>query len=96
MTASVRQRVSKIAANRGVDFQQVLVSYAVERLLYRISVSPHSQNTILTGATLFTLWEGFPHRQTRDVDLLGFGENSVFQLETSSPKSFAHRFSMTV
>ena len=81
MAASVRQRLSKIAANRGVDFQQVLVSYAIERLLYRISVSPHAQSFILKGATLFTLWEGFPHRQTRDVDLLGFGENSVVQLE---------------
>ncbi len=82
MAASVRQRLSKIAANRGVDFQQVLVSYAVERLLYRISVSLHAQNFILKGATLFTLWEGFPHRQTRDMDLLGIGDNSVAQLET--------------
>ena len=59
--ASARQRLSKIAADRGVDFQQVLVSYAVERLLYRLSVSSHARSFILNGATLFTLWEGFPH-----------------------------------
>ncbi len=32
---------------------------------------------MLKGATLFTLWEGSPHRATRDLDLLGFGDGSV-------------------
>ncbi len=81
--ASARQRLSRIAADRGVDFQQVLVSYAVERLLYRLSVSAHARSFILKGATLFTLWEGFPHRQTRDLDLLGFGESTVAHLEST-------------
>jgi len=31
---------------------------------------------VLKGAALFTLWTGHPHRATRDVDLLGFGDSS--------------------
>jgi hypothetical protein len=34
----------------------------------------------LKGATLFTIWAGAPHRATRDLDLLGFGENTPEQL----------------
>lgn len=55
-------------------------------MLYRISVSPYAQNFILKGATLFTLWESFLHRQTREVDVLGFGENSAVQLESAFAK----------
>jgi hypothetical protein len=31
---------------------------------------------LLNGAALFTLWTGKPHRATRDLDLLGFGDPS--------------------
>ena len=31
---------------------------------------------MLKGASLFTLWKGQPHRATRDIDLLGFGDLS--------------------
>jgi hypothetical protein len=80
MAASVRARLAQLATRHGYDFQQVLTSFAIERLLFRLSVSPHASSFVLKGATLFTLWEGFPHRQTRDLDLLGFGENSIERL----------------
>ena len=80
MAVSVRARLAQLAARHGYDFQQVLTSFAIERLLFRLSVSPHAGSFVLKGATLFTLWEGFPHRQTRDLDLLGFGENSIERL----------------
>jgi hypothetical protein len=80
MAASVRARLTQLAARHGYDFQQVLTSYAIERLLFRLSVSQHADSFVLKGATLFTLWEGFPHRQTRDLDLLGLGENSIERL----------------
>ncbi len=35
---------------------------------------------MLKGATLFVVWEEEPHRATRDVDLLGFGEDSAERL----------------
>lgn len=80
LAASVRQRLANVSGRTGADFHQVLSSYAIERFLYRLSVSNHAKDFVLKGAILFTLWEGFPHRQTRDVDLLGFGDNSVEQL----------------
>lgn len=80
MAASVRERLSELAVRHGYDFQQVLTSFAIERLLFRLSISAHASSFVLKGATLFTLWEGFPHRQTRDLDLLGFGENSIERL----------------
>jgi hypothetical protein len=75
--ASVRARLARIAQDRRTDFQLVLTRYVNERLLFRLATSTHGQHFILKGATLFTLWTGRPHRATRDLDLLGFGEPSV-------------------
>ena len=47
--------------------------YAIERLLYRLSVSVHVDDFVLKGATLFAIWMGSPHRATKDLDLLGRG-----------------------
>jgi len=75
--ASVRARLSRLARERGEDFQLVLTRYANERLLFRLASSQHGQRFVLKGAALFTLWTGKPHRATRDLDLLGFGEQGV-------------------
>ena len=72
-TASIRQRLLDRARARGEAFQLVLDRFAVERLLYRLSVSPHRDQFLLKGALLFALWFDAPHRPTRDADLLGFG-----------------------
>jgi predicted nucleotidyltransferase component of viral defense system len=71
---SVSARLSKLARERRDDFQLVLLRYANERLLYRLAQSPHADSFVLKGATLFTVWTGRPHRATRDIDLLGFGD----------------------
>lgn len=72
--ASVRARLAQRARERGEDFQLVLLRYVNERLLYRLASSPHAERFVLKGAALFTLWGGQPHRATRDLDLLGFGD----------------------
>ena len=77
LPASVRERLHKLAAARKEDFQLVLTRYGLERLLYRLSRSPHADSFILKGAMLFQLWAGQPHRPTRDLDLLGRGDNSI-------------------
>lgn len=74
--ASVRARLLQLARERGEDFQLVLTRYANERLLYRLASSEHASRFVLKGAALFTIWTGEPHRATRDVDLLGFGDPS--------------------
>lgn len=71
---SVRARLSRLSRERGEDSQLVLTRYANERLLYRLASSRHAPQFVLKGATLFALWTGKPHRATRDIDLLGFGE----------------------
>jgi predicted nucleotidyltransferase component of viral defense system len=73
LAASVRQRLLNLAKSRGEDFNFVLIRYALERLLYRLSQSRHADAFILKGAMLFPLWAGSPHRATKDMDLLGHG-----------------------
>lgn len=77
LAASVRARLLNIAKAQGVDFNQVLVRFALERILYRLSRSAHSERFLLKGALLFTLWYDMPHRATRDADLLGFGASDL-------------------
>jgi predicted nucleotidyltransferase component of viral defense system len=77
LAASVRARLLNVAKAQGSDFQQVLVRFALERILYRLTQSPHADRFLLKGALLFTLWYDMPHRATRDVDLLGFGASDL-------------------
>ena len=72
--ASVRQRLLNLAHARGQPMELLLTRYALERLLHRLSLSPHRERFVLKGAMLLATWFDEPHRATRDVDLLGFGE----------------------
>jgi len=77
LAASVRARLLTVAKSQGVDFNQVLVRFALERILYRLSQSAHADRFLFKGALLFTLWYDMPHRSTRDADLLGFGPSDL-------------------
>lgn len=77
LAASVRARLLNVAKAQGVDFNQVLVRFALERILYRMSQSEHADRFLLKGALLFALWYDMPHRATRDADLLGFGASDL-------------------
>lgn len=59
------------------DFGLILTKYALERLLYRLGTSPHSNAFVLKGALLFELWTSQQYRPTRDLDLLGYGDSSL-------------------
>ena len=54
-----------------------MTKYALERILYRLSISPWRDAFLLKGALLFDLWFDQPHRPTRDIDLFGFGPSEV-------------------
>jgi Nucleotidyl transferase AbiEii toxin, Type IV TA system len=77
LPASVRQRLLNLAGQSKQDFGILLTKYALERLLYRLSVSKHRDVFILKGALLFQLWTSEPYRPTRDLDLLGQGDGSA-------------------
>lgn len=84
VAASVRQRLMNIARQQREAFDLVLVRYALERLLFRLSNSQYRQQFVLKGAMLFRIWSDQLHRPTRDLDLLGYG--------AASPPDFANMF----
>jgi predicted nucleotidyltransferase component of viral defense system len=76
VVASVHQKLMNFANKTGDDPNVIWTRYAIERLLYRLSVSEFSGEFILKGAVLFMVWSNEPHRPTMDLDLLGYGEDS--------------------
>lgn len=82
LPASLHDRLLRIAKARRMEFQDLLINYALERWLYRLSQSPYQQRFILKGAMLFALWTDEPHRSTQDLDLLGYGANTIAEMET--------------
>lgn len=78
--ASVRTRLAQLAKAQGEDHMQILVRYATERFLYRLSHSAHRSRFVLKGARLFELWTGERHRPTRDIDFLSSGNPQVAEL----------------
>jgi predicted nucleotidyltransferase component of viral defense system len=81
LPASVHDRLLKIAKERGAEFQDLLINYALERWLYRMTLSAHRDRFVLKGAMLFAIWSDEPHRSTGDLDLLGYGKNSIAEME---------------
>lgn len=72
--ASIKQRLLNIARRSERPYDVVLVRYALERLLYRLSISTERDRFVLKGGMLVTLWIEGGHRETRDADFLGHGE----------------------
>ena len=76
MAISVRDRLTARARERRENAQLLMTRYVIERLLFRLSQSPHRERFVLKGAMLFSLWAAAPYRATGDLDLLGMGENA--------------------
>lgn len=72
--ASVRARLLNLSRTTGQSNDLLLTRYALERLLYRLTKTEHAKRFVLKGAMLMTTWFDDPHRPTRDIDLLGFGD----------------------
>ncbi len=81
LVASIRQRLLNKSKENGEAFDFVLSRYAIERLLYRLSQSQHSNAFVLKGAILFYFWNHETHRPTRDIDFLSFGPADCDLLE---------------
>jgi len=80
LPASVHQRLLNLSQQRGEEFNLLLTRFAIERLLYRLSRSAEAGHFVLKGALTFAVWGMQPHRPTRDLDLLGYGENTSGRL----------------
>lgn len=82
-SASVLARLLNRSRSTGENYNLLLSRFAIERLLYRLSVSPHAGSFVLKGALLFALWYDTPHRPTKDADLLGFGADDADTLRAT-------------
>lgn len=76
VAALVQRQLVQISKEHRADPNHVFLQYALERLLYRLSMSDHADRLILKGAMLFAAWTGVAHRATRDVDFLTLGNPS--------------------
>lgn len=81
MGALVRQKLLTYSRERGDDHTLVLTRYAIERLLYRLSRSPHRNCFVLKGAALYAVWhdesDAVNYRPTRDLDFWSFGTPDI-------------------
>lgn len=80
VAASVRARLQNLARAQQANFQRVLTRYALERFLFRLSVSRHKEIFVLKGAMLYAAWLADPFRTTRDLDLLSLADRETSPL----------------
>lgn len=71
ISESVRQRLLNRAKNENRSFNELLQYYAMERFLYRFSVSKYVNDFILKGALMLRIWNAPEIRPTMDIDMLG-------------------------
>ena len=81
LAESIRGRLLNLSKLEGSDFNAVLTRYSLERFLYRIGQSEYADCFLLKGALLFALWYEMPHRPTKDIDLLGFGQSDLLTMK---------------
>lgn len=68
--ASIRGRLKNLSKERNRPFDEILRYYAIERFLYRLSISPYSGKFFLKGGLMLKIWDSMEHRATIDIDLL--------------------------
>ncbi|MFC1763807.1 nucleotidyl transferase AbiEii/AbiGii toxin family protein [Planctomycetota bacterium] len=78
--ASVLQRLKNYSESKREDRNLTLCNYAIERFLYRLSLSGYKSQFVLKGAQLFRLWKQASYRPTRDLDLLRHGSPDLDEL----------------
>lgn len=81
ISASIRDRLLNKARAEQLDCNLLLTRYALERMLYGLSISTQRDQFLLKGALLFDLWLDVPHRPTHDADFLGFGSAEIPHIE---------------
>lgn len=80
VSASVRQRLLNRSKKDSRSFNEILQYYAMERFLYRLSLSRHSPHYILKGALMLRVWNSSEFRSTMDIDMLGNTANTELNI----------------
>jgi Domain of unknown function (DUF1814). len=68
---SIKAKLLNIAKNKNINYQQLIIRYLYERLLYRLSVSSYRDKFCLKGGALLYAFEKEFPRPTLDIDFLG-------------------------
>ena len=69
--ASIHQRLLNVSRRTGRSFNDLVLYYAMERFLHRLSKSKYHDRFVLKGALMLFVWNAPITRVTRDIDLLG-------------------------
>ncbi|ARB92136.1 TPA: nucleotidyl transferase AbiEii/AbiGii toxin family protein [Legionella pneumophila] len=78
--ASIRQRLLNHSKTYQKPFNEILQYYAMERFLYRLSLSQHKNKFILKGALMLRVWNAPESRPTMDIDMLGKTSNDEINI----------------
>lgn len=78
--ASIQARLAQKGRETKRPFQEILEHYGMERFLYRLSRSSFSKKFILKGGLLLRAWDTPAARPTRDIDFLGYANNSTEEI----------------
>ena len=70
-SASIRDKLYNLSKNSGIDFNNLIILYMQERILYRLCQSSYCDKFVLKGGLLLFAHHGFYGRPTKDIDLLG-------------------------
>jgi len=69
--ASVKSKLLDISRESNTDYNFIVMQFAQERFLYRLSKSKYVDNFILKGALFLFSSSSKKFRQTKDIDFLG-------------------------
>jgi predicted nucleotidyltransferase component of viral defense system len=89
LAASLRARLKNRAEELGLDLNQVLQYYVMERFLYRLSKTTWAECLVVKGAAMLRVWDGAIARATRDIDFLGNIHNSPESVAAIMRECFA-------
>jgi predicted nucleotidyltransferase component of viral defense system len=78
--ASLNQRLKNLSKERNRPFDEILRYYAIERFLYRLSISSYAEKFFLKGGLMLKIWDSMDHRATMDIDLLARTSNQIKNL----------------
>ena len=81
--ASITAKLHNLARKFHWNYNYLLLRYANERFLYRLSVSPYAEMFILKGSSLFIVWQnGNAYRHTIDADFMYYGNPDTDHLKS--------------
>ena len=81
LSESIYSRLKNVARQRKRPVQEILKYYAMERFLYRLSVSSYQNTFYLKGGLMLMVWDPMSHRATVDIDFLAKTSNSIENLQ---------------